>query len=643
MLPSIALAGDKKAGKYEFHVEEATIAEIQSAILKKRLTAVELVKLYLARIKAYNGPGVEQPEGILGPIIPIPHAKGINALGTLNLRPATRKAWGFDDRKARSMTDGTDDDPKMPDALEVAAQEDAYFAKTGKLMGPLHGVVIAVKDQYDTFDMRTTSGADAFYANDRPPKDADFITRLRAAGAIIVAKSNMGEYASGFRSSFGGTLVNPYDTERIPGGSSGGSATSVAANLVTVAIGEESGPSIRAPAEYANDVGISPTQELVSRIGMMNIGLNTRVGPIARTVEDAARVLSVIAGYDPKDELTAFSIGHMPAPPYQSFTHEKSLKGVRIGVLGEYMDRKVFAGPLYAGNIDLVERAIDDLRKLGATIVEAPPEGLFTAYIRRYNPALQNSSWTKMFPELFRVDAAGKPAGDQIATLLDLAMDPSKVPGNVTLRDIAAAPIVGESKYGYDLYLRERGDANVKTLDDLINKANFFNDPYEGDKRAGLQKTNKPMVLNSSARLQRRFAVRQIILQGMADLRLDAVVYPTGLLPPRKINTPRDPSFNGVSNYGVWTFLGQQGFPAITVPAGFTTEVYDRVPDPKAPAGSKAPPTLAGPVPAKLPVGMDILGRPFSESTLLKIAAAYEAATRHRRQPADFGPLAPAQ
>ncbi|MDR3418067.1 MAG: amidase [Nevskia sp.] len=602
---------------------------------------------------------MEEPEGILGPIKPIAHARGINALGTLNLRPAARKAWGLDERRARSMTDPVDDNPDLPDALETAARLDREFARSGKLAGPLHGVVMAVKDQYDTIDMRTTSGADAPYANDRPPRDSTFVARLRAAGAIILAKSNMGEYASGFRSSFGGTLVNPYDTERIPGGSSGGSATAVAANLVTVAIAEESGPSVRAPAEYANAVGISPTQELVSRVGMMNIGLNTRVGPIARTVEDAARVLNVIAGYDPKDELTAFSIGRMPPQPYQSYTHDKSLKGMRIGVLREYMDRKVFAGPLYAANIGLVEQAVEDLRKLGATIVDAPPEGLFTAYIRRYNPALQNSSWTKLFPELFPLDAAGKPASDQIATLLDLAMDPSKVPGNVTLRDIAAAPIVGESKYGFDLYLRERGDANIRSLDDLINKSRFFNDPYEGDKKASLQNNNKPMVLDSAARLQRRFAVQQILLQGMADLGLDAVVYPTGLLPPRKLNTPRDPGFNGVSNYGVWTFLGVQGFPAITVPAGFTSEVYDRVPDPKAAAapaptggtrrgggegeGEAVPSIVVGPVPARLPVGVDFLGRPFTEPTLLKIAAAYEAATRHRQPPADFGPVTQVQ
>ena len=215
---TLAAAPAAAAGK-KFHLEEATIADIQQAILRREITSTELVKLYLARIKAYNGTCVSQPNGILGAIETVPHAGAINALSTLNLRPASRKALGFDDRKARSMTDATDASPKMPDALEIAAAQDAEFARTGKLVGPLHGVVMAIKDQYDTFDMRTTSGADAFYANDRPPEDATFVARLRAAGAIVLAKSNLGEYASATpRSSFGGTFCNPYDTERIPRG-----------------------------------------------------------------------------------------------------------------------------------------------------------------------------------------------------------------------------------------------------------------------------------------------------------------------------------------------------------------------------------------------------------------------------------------
>src|SRR5207237_3435261 len=175
-----------------------------------------------------------------GPITPIKNAHQLNALITVNLRPSKRENLGFDPRKARSMTDSADNDPAMPDALEVAAKQDAYFASTGKLIGPLHGVVFAIKDQYDTFDMRTTAGMDAAYANDRPPRDATFVKRLREAGAIILAKANLGEMGTpNSRSSFGGPFCNPYDTERSPGTSSGGSGSSVAANLVTCSIGEE--------------------------------------------------------------------------------------------------------------------------------------------------------------------------------------------------------------------------------------------------------------------------------------------------------------------------------------------------------------------------------------------------------------------
>ena len=168
-----------------FRLEEATIGQVQQAIRSRQITTVALVEQYLQRIRAYNGTCVNEPDGILGVISTIPHARQINALSTLNLRPATRAKWGFDGRKARSLTDPKDDSPDMPDALEVAAAQDRAFARTGRLAGPLHGAVMAIKDQYDTFDMRTTSGGDADYANDRPPADATFVKRLRLnAGGI---------------------------------------------------------------------------------------------------------------------------------------------------------------------------------------------------------------------------------------------------------------------------------------------------------------------------------------------------------------------------------------------------------------------------------------------------------------------------
>src|SRR5437016_2763068 len=427
----------------KFQIEEATVEDIQAGILRGGLTSTRVVQLYLDRIKAYNGTCVNQPDGVLGlgPITPIKNADQLNALMTLNLRPTKRETLGFDHRKARSMTDPADVDPAMPDALEVAAQQDAYFASTGKLIGALHGVVFSIKDQYDTFDMRTTAGMDAAYANDRPPRDATFVKRLREAGAIILAKANLGEMGTpNSRSSFGGPFCNPYDTTRSPGTSSGGSGASVGANLVTCAIGEETGGSIHHPAKNNSLVGLAPTQELVSRDGMVGAALNTRVGPLCRTVKDAARVLEVIAGYDPKDELTAFSVGRLPAEPYRSFANERRLDGIRIGVIREHMDKKLF-NEADVESIDIIERAISDLRRLGATIVDPGPGGaLFQSCVDKYAPIYRNRNFIEQFPNLFPVDPNGKPASDRTSQLVEMFFNPSLVPDGPTIRNMGPAP-----------------------------------------------------------------------------------------------------------------------------------------------------------------------------------------------------------
>jgi Asp-tRNA(Asn)/Glu-tRNA(Gln) amidotransferase A subunit family amidase len=616
-----------------FHLQEATIADIQRAIRSKQISTVGIVELYLKRIKAYNGTCVTEPQGILGPITTIPHAGQINALSTLNLRPAARATWGFDARKARSLTDRSDSAARMPDALEVAAAQDREFSRTGRLVGPLHGVVMAIKDQYDTFDMRTTSGGDADYANDRPPNDATFVKRLRDAGAIVLAKANLAEYAvDGSRSAFGGTFCNPYDTEREPGMSSAGSGSSVAANLVTCAIGEETVVSVRWPSAVNSLVGLAPTKELVSTHGMIGAGLNMRVGPMCRTVQDTARVLDVIAGYDPKDEMTVFSVGRTPPRPYASFASTRRLDGVRIGVLREYMNKKLFS-KADEESIDIVDRAIAALRPLGATIVDPGAEGeLFAACLSRYAPELLNSAFARQYRQAFPVDGAGQPIGD-LAVLLEMRLDPSRVPEGVSLRTLGAGGLgaPGEGKYMIDRYLRERGDANIKSNADLIAKARFYNDPSFPDRKQAREQAERATVLDSATRMQGRFAIQTMLLQCMQEQRLDALVSPMATVPPRKMTSPREPTVNGRSPVG-WSLIGQQGFPAITVPAGFTTEVWDRARD-----GSGT--RLVGPIAAALPVGVDFIARPFDEPMLFKIASAYEAATRHRKPPSEFGPL----
>lgn len=637
ILTSTAQEAQAQQQLREFTLEEATIADIQQGLLTGQLTTVEIVERYLQRTKAYNGACVHEPEGRLGPITTIQNAGRINALATLNLRPDTREQWGFDPRKARSLTDPIDDDSEMPDALEVAAAQDRRLQESGQLVGPLHGVVVAIKDQYDTWDLRTTSGGDVAYADDRPPDDATVVARLREAGAIVLAKANMAEYAvDGARSSFGGTFCNPYDTEREPGMSSSGSATAVAANLVTCAIGEETVVSIRWPAAVNSLVGLAPTQELVSRDGMMGAGLVMRTGPICRTVEDAAKILDVIAGYDRKDPMTVASLGRQPELAYASFAASRRLDGVRIGVIREYMQAELFS-KADEQSIDLVQRAVDDLRNLGATVVDPGPQGsLFQSCINRYVPSLLNAAFAAQYPQRFPEDAEGRSATDHIATLLEMHADPSRVPDDLSLRSLgrfAGGPSAeGESKYMMNRYLRDRGDANIQSNADLISEAQFYEDPNFPDRLAGRERVERERGLDTSLRLHNRFALRTTLLQCMQEQRLDALVGPTASVPPRKMTAPREPTVNGRSAVG-WSLFGQQGFPVMTVPAGFTTDVWDRVRTTD--GGSR----LADPAPATLPVGVDFVARPFDEATLFRVGSAYETATRHRRPPPGFGPV----
>lgn len=366
--------------------------------------------------------------------------------------------------------------------------------------------------------------------------------------------------------------------------------------------------------------------------------LNDRVGPLCRNVQDVAKVLDVIAGYDPKDELTAFAVDRLPAQKYQTFTTERSLAGLRIGVVREFMNRDLFS-KADDESIAIVEREMELLKKLGATIVDPGPKGaLFQGCVQTYAPLAYNSALTSQYPNLFPIDAKGKPTGDHIPLLLAMSNGSAPFPEELTIRGLGREPSVGEGRYVLEAYLKERGDANIKTVEDLLKKSSFFTDVRAGsgfsDKKAGLQTKFDDKTLDMSNRMQTRFALQQIVMQCMGEQNLNAVVYPTGNIPAPKLGAPVEPTVNGRSALA-WTLLGANGFPTISVPAGFTTQVYDRIPDPK----SSKDTLMVGPIAAQLPVNIDFLGRPFSEPVLLRIAAAYEAASQHRRAPAGFGEL----
>jgi amidase len=285
---AVLCAAIPAAAQAPFHLEEATIGSIRTAFASGQLTCTQLTKLYLDRIEAYN---------LKGP--------SLRSIITVN-----------------------------PKAIETAAEMDRQYRANRASVGTLHCIPLVLKDNFNTADM-PTSGGNIGMKESRPSADAFTVAKLRKAGALILGKANLQEFARGgmSKSSLGGQVLNPYDLTRTPGGSSGGTGASVAANLALAGTGSDTGQSIRSPSSANNLVGVRPTRGLVSRGGVIpNSQTQDEVGPIARTVTDAALLLDVMAGYDPSDPITAFGRGHQPA----SFTHllrAEALKGARIGVM----------------------------------------------------------------------------------------------------------------------------------------------------------------------------------------------------------------------------------------------------------------------------------------------------------------------
>ena len=307
-----------------FQIEEATIGGIHAAMQQGLLTVRQLVEMYLARIEAYDKKG-----------------PAIKSIITVN-----------------------------PKAIEEADTLDRRFRKSG-ITGSLHGICVLLKDNIETYDMPTTAGSESLKGY-RPVNDAPVAKRLREAGAIILAKTNLHEFAlwGETLSSILGQTLNPYDLTRTPGGSSGGTGASIAANFGTVGIGTDTVNSVRSPASACNLVGIRPTIGLVSRTGIIPYSLTQdTAGPIARSVSDAAGLLHIMAGYDPKDPVTAWSIGNIP-DNYESSLAKDALIGARIGVLESLFG----SGPEHAEVNKVIRTSIDLMKEKGAGIfsIKAP-------------------------------------------------------------------------------------------------------------------------------------------------------------------------------------------------------------------------------------------------------------------------------
>ena len=495
-----------------FQVEEATIADVHAAFLSGELTCVALVQAYLDRIDAYDQQGPK-----------------LNTIANLN-----------------------------PRALEEAAALDEALA-SGGLTGPLHCIPVLLKDQVETSDMPTTYGS-ALFADFVPDRDATIVTRMKEAGALILAKTNMGEFASRYVGSGFGVIRNAYDPQRNPSGSSGGTGVGVAANFGMIGIGEDTGGSIRGPAAVASLVGLRPTLELVSRFGLMPANPTTdTMGPMTRTVMDAAILLGVIAGYDPGDPVTARAFGRVPES-YAEGLDAGGLAGARIGVIRDPMDGSV--DPESEGFRQVrarIDAALDDMRRLGAVVVDSVAiEG-----VERINAVFGLNSF--------------------------------------------------ETEEATDAYLAEHDHAPYETLASILLTGRVT--PWRARGMAGLlgKTTRDPGYLEY---LLARDRIRENVLVAMAEHDLDALVHATFDHPPTLIAHDAETNPTPADDYG----LGDNrlispitGFPALTVPAGFTPE--------------------------GLPVGLEFLGRPFAEAMLLRFGYAFEQGTGYRGAPESVPPM----
>ncbi len=487
----------------KFEPTEATIADIHRAIRSGKLTCRQLVEAYLKRIDAYD------------------QSTKLNAIVVVN-----------------------------PKALAEADKLDAEFKRTKKLR-PLHGIPVIVKDNYDTKDLQTTGGSAALKGS-LPPDDAFQVRKLREAGAIVLAKSNMDEWA--FRpvateSSTAGITRNPYDLERVPAGSSGGTAAAVAASFGAVGLGTDTGNSISGPSSHNALVGIRSTMGLTSRDGIIPLFLRQDVGgPMARTVEDAVRILEVIAGDDPADPITKLSAGKVPKN-YRQFLKRGGLKGVRLGVFRRYLDAPTTDPQIK----EVMAKALEDLKAQGAIIV-----------------------------------------------------DPFDLPNYQELtRNISC------NSFHYDLnnYLATLGEkAKYKTLSEIVAAGLYL--PTNETRLKNFIQTPAPAAspCQDVYHDPRSIAFRDAMLAAMAKDKLDAIIYPTWSNAPRKVGDMQSPTGDNSQ-----ILSPQTGFPAITVPMGFTY--------------------------GSLPAGITFLGRLFSEPDLIKYAYTYEQATKHRQPPAGFPPL----
>ena len=633
-----------------------------------------------------SDPTVHQQYGM---VLGIQRAGQINALSTLNLRgersvscKAQCDAPPASGPLPASCPKACDDFRRQPDALEHAAALDAKYGRHPDLKAmPMYCVAFSFKDVYDTADMRSTGGGDVDYAVDVPPQDSTIVAELRAKGAIIYAKANLAEYnagsgdpggaakvaareyGAGARSTWGGTACNPYDTARETGGSSSGSAASVAANLVQCSICEETGGSCRQPAWRNGVVALVTTKGLMPYGGA--IGADPyldRAGIHCRTVKDAARVLDALKdpkrGYfDPRDIYTALPKGLIAQQPYASFADTagttvqagKTLAGMRIGIVREYMVKHAANDAAMSDRVNAeIKNVLRD--RLGAELVESfdpmyPDDPSIPGMTYNFQQALAEILPFHM-PEYLQ-----RPRGDGALPYAVPGYDVTKrdymvkagegqAPWSdrLNLRSVNNGPPSASFAFNFAQYLLRRGDARVKDWASLNANAKY----YSATRVAAMKNWENKVDLASDGitqNIKMREVLRLVILKVMRQNNIDVFVNPTTTIPPARIGYATQPTVNDRPT-GRFPTSANVGVPEITVPAGFNTIVYEPgyvLNAAKNGYAGTANDDRRSTLEFPLPVGISFWGGPGDEDVVIKAAAAYEAATRHRTAPPAFG------
>ncbi len=665
----------------EFPASTVPVREILPDFDDYRGLPIEFGRMEATR----SDPAVQQQYGM---VVGMEDAGQLNALSTLNLRGersvtcrAGCDAHPSDGALPAHCPAACEAFRRQPDALERAAELDALYGANPDLdRMPMYCAAISFKDVFDTTDMRSTSGADAAYAMDAAPRDSTVVAELRAKGAIVYAKANLSEYNAGggnpggavarsrtfgagvARSTWAGPSCNVYDTAREPGGSSSGSAVSVGANLATCSICEETGGSCRQPAWRNGVVGFVTTKGLVPYGGSTGVEPYLDRGGInCRTVEDSARVLDALRNpdrgfHDPRDIYAALPRALIPEAPYASVVVDevtagaKPLAGVRIGVVREYMVEHTDND---AATSDLVNHEILRVLRdeLGAEIVESsdplyPDDPSIPNMAYDFHRAIAEILPVHM-PELIQArDARGEyrfavPGHDVTSRdyLVRAAEGAAPLSPDLNLRSINSSPRTLSFSFHLAQYLMRRGDATVTDWASLN-----ANSTYYSERRAVAMRNWENARNIRSAGITRRVKMREVmrlvLLNVLHRNDIDVLVNPTITVPPVRIGYAGEPSVDDRPT-GRFPTSANLGVPEITVPAGFNRIVYDPeyVLNEEKNGYDNVTGSQRTELDAPLPVGISFWAGPGDEPIVLRVASAYEAATRHRRPPPDFGPV----